>query len=211
MKTLKIHVLPTDPSRRIRKNRYQLLGAALGILLGFWETLDLYRGIALALPIIGFGLAVFNIFIAKKYTYWENRFGPAFDRSLFRLNGLVMLITGLGFYVGGSGWVKYIYFTLAFHFIVIAPHVRMPWKRKRFLRFGADGIVVSRTFRKPSVHPWHDVEAISLYPDHLDLKLRDEKRAIRFSCQLPAEEAARFLQHIRRAREEHDFFFDSRR
>ena len=56
-----------SPQRQKFRDRIQLLGASICIVIGYSETLSFYIGIYFILPLIGFAIAVLNIIFIKYY------------------------------------------------------------------------------------------------------------------------------------------------
>ena len=172
----------TESSRRQeRRDRLQLLAAVLGITVGFTETLNIYKGIAFVIPCLGFFVALVNLIIAGLYRKIRNRFGDNLELILTKINGFVMLITGLGFQIEGSGEIQYVYYALALVFFVLFPYFLLPAKKKKLIINLTDSqIIINRLLFKPVIHSWQDVEFISLKKELLQLKTKGGKKSKKY-------------------------------
>ena len=181
MREINIKYNTSSTSRQERRDRLQLLGASIGITLGFWETFDLYRSIYVTIPVIGFSMAFINIVIAKFYNIFRARYEDKFDILLFKLNGVVMLITGIGFHINESQYGKYAYYILALYFFIVSPYFLTPAKKKKlFIRFNSTRIVINKLFFKPVVYTWDELESIMLNQDVLHLKNNRSKKSRKY-------------------------------
>ena len=108
MKEIKIKYSTVSPRRQELRDRLQLIGASISIIIGYSETLNIYAGITIILPIIGFVIAFINILFVRFYKNLVQKYGDQFELVLMRTNGIIMLITGIGFQIAGSKYIQYI-------------------------------------------------------------------------------------------------------
>ena len=113
------------------RDRVQLLSASLCILIGYSETFSFYRGMLILIPLVGFAIAILNVIFARFYQALTERLGDKFEMILLRLNGVIMVITGLGYQLFGSNYIPYAYYFISVLYFVVLPKVVLPVKKKR--------------------------------------------------------------------------------
>ena len=184
MKEIKIGYNTVSPARQRRRNRMQLFGAAFGILAGFWETFGLYKGIYIVIPVSGFILAGLNIIIGRFYDKVENKYGNRLDIILSRINGFVLLITGIGFHVTGSKYIQYAYYLLSLLFLIVFPYLLFPVKGKKlYMRMTDSGIIVNRLIFKDVIYPWQVIKSVFINENALQVQTKNGKKTKKYFIQ----------------------------
>lgn len=159
----------------------QLFGAAFGILIGFWDTFGLYKGIYIVIPVFGFILAVFNIIIGRFYDKVEKKYGNKLDIILSEINGFVLLVTGVGFHVTGSKYIQYAYYLLSLLFLIVFPCLLLPVKEKKlYMRINDLEITINRLIFKYVIYPWLDIKSVTIYENALQLQVKDGKKTKKY-------------------------------
>lgn len=184
MKEMKIKYNTISISRQLLRDRLQLISASIGIVVGFWETIKIYKGVFLIIPILGFAMALINIVIAKFYIKFMYKYGDKLELILIRMNGMMMLITGLGFHILGSKDIQYAYYLLSFLYFIIFPYFLLPAKNKKLIfHITLTGIVINRLFLKVIQYPWQEIESISLKNEVLQLKIKNRGKMKKYFIQ----------------------------
>lgn len=201
-----------SPKRGERRDRTQLFGAALGIVLGFMETLNIYSGFALIVPMAGFALAAVNVIFAKFYKRLKTRFGDKLEVILLQINGFMMLVTGFGFHISGSKHIQYVYYALSLVFFILLPYFVVPAaKRKLFLHFTDTEIVVHRLLFKEKKHRWRDIQTVLLNTEFIQLISVDGKKSRKYFLQNNAELGiSNISEFLREIKAQKKFSFDIR-
>jgi len=207
---MKITYKSISAKRQERRDRMQLFGAALGIVLGFMETLNIYTGISLIIPILGFALALVNVLIAKFYSTFQKKYGEKLELILFKINGFMMLITGLGFQFSGSKYVKYVYYILSLFFFIVLPYFLIPAKKKKFvLQLTDSEIIVNRFIFKAINYPWQEIETVFLNNEFLQLKTKQGKKSRKYFLQNNTKVlVTEIIDFMKKVKLENDFAFE---
>ena len=144
MKELRLKYHRMSKKHQQKNDRMQLLFASFSFFVGYVDTLDHYSGILILIPIAAFILAFFNIVVAIWYTWFANRYGHNLEANIFRVNGIMMLITALSFQFIGKHNVQYVYYVIAILYLLFLPHIAVKARERLFIRFLPEKIVVHR-------------------------------------------------------------------
>ena len=181
MEEMKIGYNTISSDRQQTRDRLQLAGAAICIFLGFWDTRRMYTGITIMIPIIAFAISIINIIIARFYHKMIKIFGDRLELIVLKINGMIMLITGIGYKLGGSNDIQYVYYLLALIFFIILPYSLLPAKKKNFfIHINQSEIKIYKFFFKPVIHTWQEIEFIILNKSYLELKKKGRKRSKKY-------------------------------
>ena len=179
MDELTISYTIVSPHRQEIRNKLQLIGASVCILLGYSETINIYSGIFIILPIVGLILAILNIIFVRFYRILREKYGDKFEIFIIRTNGIIMLLTGIGYQVAGSKYIQYAYYLLTILFFVILPNVILPAKKKRLvLQFTRSGIIVQKRFRTVT-NTWQSIDSLCIQNGILEIKKKGNREKIK--------------------------------
>ena len=179
MDEIKIKYNRASQKRQDRRDRLQLLSASFGIVIGLTETWKVLTGFFIIIPIFSLILAIANIFIAKSYHKFQKKYGEKFDILLFKMNGIVMLLTGFVFHLNGA---QYIIISLAY--FIILPYFLIPSKKKKpELQINDSGIIVHKLFLNKSIYLWQEVKSILLQHDLLQIKTMKHSKGKKYFFQ----------------------------
>lgn len=208
MKEIIIPYNTVSPRRQVFRNRIQLLGASICIVIGYSETLSFYTGIYLILPLIGFAIAVLNIIFIKYYRILVKKYSDKFEIFLIRTNGIIMLTTGIGYQITGSKYVQYAYYLLTILFFIILPRFILPAKKKRLtLQFTRSGIVVQKRI-KTVIHKWQDIELFCIKKNNLKIKKSGKGKIFKYFLEQKNNKQDQILSFVETIKSEYDHEFD---
>lgn len=176
MDSLELSYNRLSPKRELFRNRFQLLSASIVIFLGYADTFNEYTGALVTLPIIGFCIAILDIFIAKAYTKLEAKFGHSLEYTVFRINGLIMFVGGLGYHFLGSQFIQYAYYFIAFVSFFILPHVSRSAKKKKTLCLSDSFILINRKIGKPIIYKKDNIYNVELKGSCLIITLANQRQ-----------------------------------
>ena len=200
METLTIYYNTKSPGAELRQNRFQLLAASLSIVIGYFESFRFYTGISVVIPIIGFIIAVFNIPFAIFYTKLTQKIGKKFELLLLRTDGLIMLITGIGYQLAGSNLVPIAYYILTIMYFVVLPYFLLPVKAKRYyIRLNKEGVSLRGLVKRLQLK-WSDIEFITCRDDLFKLKRTGKRKVQKFylkSNETDLKQAARIIKQAK--------------
>jgi len=180
MKELIINYSNISPRRLVIMDKVQLIAAAAGIALGYYETWNKYEGISIIVPLTGFVIAFINILVVRFYGRLVNKYGNKFEIFLFRLNGIVLLITGISFQIFGAKYIQYVYYIIALFSFYIVPNFIIPAKKQKYyIHLSDTQIIVSRFFSK-NIFSWNEISSFKNNNGILVLKNNRSKRAAKF-------------------------------
>jgi hypothetical protein len=184
MEQLKVLYTAISPARQARIDRFQLLSASFCLVWGLGETLKGFSGMLLLIPIFGFIAAVFNIVMVIFYSKFKNRFGDRVEILFLKSNGIIMLITGIGFHFSGSNRIQYAYYILTLLYFIILPYFLIPARKKKYiLRLNPTEIAFYKPLFKPTLYSWQKIESIMVDKNGLQLRITGKKRFKRYYFQ----------------------------
>jgi len=177
MEELRVFYTTVSPARRARIDRFQLLSASFCLLIGFSEALKEFSGLLFLIPIFGLIAAIFNVIIVLNYSKLKSKFGEKVEILFLKANGVIMLITGIGFHSSGSIRMQYIYYLLALLYFILLPYFLIPAVMKKYIiRFRSSAIIFEKSVFKPVQYSWQEIESIIVDKMGLKLKKLGKKR-----------------------------------
>jgi hypothetical protein len=133
------------------------------------------------------------------------KYGNKFELLLNRANGIVMLITGIGFHISGSKYIQYAYYLLAILFWIIYPIFMLPAKNKRmFLTFTQSEIIVQKRLRAIK-KAWQNIDLIGIQNNVLRLKLHDQKNINKYFIEPDNKRQTEIMNFIENLKVENNF------
>jgi hypothetical protein len=205
MRKIRIRYNSISPRRQEWRARLQLLLASVSIIAGYAENLGTYTHIAVILPTIGFVIAFLNILLARFYRYFIKKYGGKFELLLFRSNGIVMLITGIGFHISGSKYIQYAYYLLTIMFLSIFPIFILPAKNKRmFLTLTQSEFIVQKRLRSIK-NAWQNVDLIGIQNNVLRLKLHGRNKFKKYFIEPDPKRQTEIMVFIDKLRVQNDY------
>lgn len=197
-----------SPQRQKFRDRIQLLGASICIVIGYSETLSFYTGIYFILPLIGFAIAVLNIIFIKYYKILVKKYGDKFEIFLIRTNGIIMLTTGIGYQITGSKYVQYAYYLLTILFFFILPWFILPAKKKRLtLQFTGSGIIVKKRI-KTVIHKWQNIELFCIKKNVLKIKKSGKVKIFKYFLEQKNNKQEQILSFVKTIKSEYGHEID---
>lgn len=199
----------TVSSRRQEvRNRIQLIGASLCIVIGYSESFNIYTGMFIIVPIIGLAIVVLNIIFARFYRCLIKKYGDKFEIFLIKTNGIIMLTTGIGYQIAGSKYIQYAYYLLTVLFFVILPNFVLPAKRKRLvLKITPSKIIVQKRLRTIA-HTWQNIDLICIQQDILQIKKKGNRKALKYYLDLESNIQAQLFDLAENIKSEYGYKFD---
>jgi hypothetical protein len=211
MKEIKIRYNAVSARRQELIDRMQLLLASISIIAGYSESLSIYRGIAIVLPIIGFFIVFLNILFAGFYRYFVHKYGNKFETILIRANGIVMLITGIGFHITGSKYIQYVYYLLTIIFFIILPNFILPLRNKRMvLTFAESELIVQKRLRVIKI-AWKNIELISIQKSFINIRLNGEKQIKKYFIDPVGERHTEIMSFLENLKTQKGYNFEIQR
>ena len=208
MREVKIQYTAVSQRRQEWRDRLQLLGASISIIIGYAETFHIYTGIAIILPILGFVIAFLNIIFARFYQNLIQKYGDKFELALLRTSGIAMLITGIGFHISGSKYIQYAYYLLTLLYFIILPYFILPAKKnKRVLILTPSDLVVHKRIRAIK-NAWQDIERIWIQKDVIKIKQKGYNKIKQYFIKPNAEEQNAISEFIETIKFEKDYGFE---
>lgn len=168
-----------SPRRQEINDRIQLLAASFTIILGYWGSLGIYTGIKVILPITGFAIALLNLLFVRFYKKLVQKYGFRFEVLILRINGIIMLTTGIGYYLNGSKYLHFTYYFLTICYFLILPYIIIRAKKKRMLRFSESKIITSGKIGK-NMFLWQNIESIEIQGNQLTISEKNKHRKKKF-------------------------------
>ena len=168
-----------SPRRQEINDRVQLLAASITIFLGYWDTLSFFTGIKMILPVTGFSIALLNILFVRFYKRLIKKYGYRFEVLILRINGIIMLTTGIGYHLTGSNYIQYAYFILTLCYFLILPYFILKVRKRRMLRFTPSKIIVTKLLRETAMF-WNDIDFIDLQGNMLTIGEKEKRRKRKF-------------------------------
>ena len=208
MKSLKVKYNTVSRRRQEWRDRLQLLGAAIGIVIGYMESFHIYTGISIVLPITGFVIAFVNILFVKFYKNLVQKYGRKFEFILLRINGLVMLITGIGFHITGSKYIQYAYYLVAILYMIVFPFFIYPMKKKNLvLLFTPFEFIAHKRIRVIKT-PWKDIDRVRIQKDLIEVKQKKHPKIDRYFIEPTVEKYAEIFDCIDTLKSENGYRFE---
>ena len=208
MNEIRVTYNTVSPRRQEYRDRMQLLGASISIVIGYSETFKFYTGITIILPIIGFVLVFLNVLFARFYRYLIKKYGAKFELLLIRANGIIMLITGIGYQVTGSKYIQYAYYLLAVLFFIILPNFLLPAKKKRLvLQITRLNIIIQKRFRTVR-HTWQEIDLICIQKDALKIKTKGTSKLKNYFLEQEDNKQIQMFDFIDNIKSEHNYNFE---
>jgi hypothetical protein len=209
MREIKIRYNSISPRRQEWRGRLQLIAASVGIIAGYSESLSIYTSVAIILPIIGFFIAFLNILFARFYSYFMKKYGNKFELLLIRANGIVMLITGIGFHISGSKYIQYAYYILTIMFLIIFPIFILSAKNKRMiLTFTQSEFIIQKRLR-PIKNAWQNIDLIGIQNNVLSLKIHDQNKIKKYFIEPDDKRQTEIMDYIEKLKAENDYKYKS--
>lgn len=205
MESYTIYYSTKSSKALIRQNRFQLLGASFSIIIGYLESFQFYTSLSAVIPVIGLVVAFCNITFAAFYEKLTKKYGNKFEMLLLRTDGLIMLITGIGYDLAGSDLVPVAYYMLTLMYFVVLPYLLLPAKAKRyFIQIGPSGISLRGMLMRLQLK-WGDIEFITLQNDLLTLKRLGRRKV--YKCFIREYEAgfSQILEFIKKVETRNHF------
>jgi hypothetical protein len=210
MNEIRIKYDSISPRRQEIRDKVQLLVASLTIFLGYLETMGIYKGIAIVLPVIGFAIALLNILFIRFYRNFINRYSYKFEILLLRTNGIIMLITGIGYYFSGSKHLHYAYYLLTLIYFVILPYCLLQAKNKRILKFTQSKIIVIKKVRTVA-HLWHNIDFIDIQKNVLKISEKGNKTIKKYFLEEDELKQSQLVDFIEDIKSKQNDSFDIRK
>ncbi len=205
MREIKIQYYSISPHRQEWRDRLQLILASVSIIAGYSESLSIYTNVAIILPITGFFIAFLNILFARFYRYFMKKYGNKFELLLNMANGIVMLITGIGFHISGSKYIQYAYYILTMIFLIIFPIFILPAKNKKmFLTFTQSEFIVQKKLRAIK-KAWQNIDLIGIHNNVLISKLHDQKKNKKYFIEPDDKRQNEIMNFIENLKVENDY------
>lgn len=205
MREIKIRYNSISPHRQEWRDRLQLILASVSIIAGYSESLSIYTNVAIILPIIGFFIAFLNILFARFYRYLMKKHGDKFELLLIIANGIVMLITGIGFHISGSKYIQYAYYLLTIMLLIIFPIFILPAKNKRmFLTFNQSEFIIQKRMRAIK-NAWQNIDLIGIQNNVLRLKLNGQKKIKKYFIEPDVKRQTEIINFIENLKVENDY------
>jgi hypothetical protein len=207
---LKVFYTAVSPARRVRIDRFQLLSASFCLVLGLGETLKGFSGMLLLIPIFGFIAAVFNIVMVIFYRKLKNRFGDRVEVLFLKANGIIMLITGVGFHFSGSNRIQYAYYILALLYFIILPYFLIPARKKKYIfRLNPTEITFYKPLFKPALYSWQGIESVMVDKNGLQLRTTGKKKFKRYYFQHTNDELGiEIVNQLTKIKSDNDYSFE---
>jgi hypothetical protein len=208
LKSIEIKYNTVSPHRQEWRDRLQLLGASISIVVGYMETFNIYTGVAIILPIAGFLIAFLNILFVKFYRNLVQRYGEKFELILLRINGFILLITGIGFHITGSKYIQYAYYLLTILFFIILPYFVYPAKKKKlFLIFTPSEFVVHKRIRVVKT-VWEKIDLVRIQKNLIEIKRKEHDKITRYFINPTDEENTEIANFIENLKIENSYSFE---
>jgi hypothetical protein len=208
MKEIKIKYSTVSPRRQELRDRLQLIGASISIIIGYSETLNIYAGITIILPIIGFVIAFINILFVRFYKNLVQKYGDQFELVLMRTNGIIMLITGIGFQIAGSKYIQYAYYLLTILFFIILPYFILPAKKKKLvLIFTPSELIVHKRLRAIK-SAWQHIDRIWIHKGVIKIKQKGHNKIKQFFFEATTEKQTTIYGFIENIKFEKGYGFE---
>ena len=176
MSEFTLHYQNRSKKDQSKRDKIQLLFASFSLAIGTVDTFQMYSGVWILIPIVSFAVAAMNLFIVIRFRWFEQKYGSRFEAAVFRFNGVLLLLTALGFQFAGKNAVQYVYYGLAIAYFVLIPRILTAAREKMILSIDEDKIVVCRSVRQPQQYSWSDVESIILMNELIQVKWKQKKR-----------------------------------
>ena len=210
VKELQLHYSRMPENRQRRHDRIQLLIASLSFITGYMDSLQDYPGWLLLIPMVSFIIALMNILIVVRYSWFERKYGPNLESTVFRINGIMMLVTALSFELIGRHRVQYAYYVLAIIYFFILPHIAINARKKMYITFSVNMILI-RSLRRSIELRWPDIEIINLTNGLLKIKSKKRRRVRKYYLQTNDPAPLSALEMLLKVRQkEYGFSFKER-
>ena len=209
MNDIKINYNTVSLKRQLWRDRIQLLSASLCIILGYSETWAGYTGVRILVPIFGFIIAFLNILFARFYRQISQKFGENFEIYLLRLNGVIMLLTGMGYHVLGSLYIQYAYYILSIMLFIVLPKFVLSAKRKKLFLEMNDAQITTHRLIRTVTRSWQDFESILFHNGVLQFTLKGGRKSKKlFLQQTGNSHGVELLDFFQRIKRDHDYSFE---
>ncbi|MBN2426072.1 MAG: hypothetical protein JXR46_16865 [Calditrichaceae bacterium] len=169
MNEIKLKYQKNSPEKLLKTDRIQILTAAFALLIGYIDTFHAYIGALMIIPIIGITIAILNFILVIRLKYFYKKFGEKLSLFMFRSNGLMLLITALGYQFIGRHAVQYVLYVLSLIYLFVLPVISGKVKRKYQIAFGNGQITIMRPGRNPLHHNIKNLDDIIIQGDKLTI------------------------------------------
>jgi hypothetical protein len=207
MSEIKVKYNTISPRHQERRIRFQLIGASICIIIGYFETFNVYTGITIILPLIGFALAFLNLLFARFYRSLVQKYGEKLELILLRNNGIIMLITGIGFQIAGSKYIQYAYFLLSILYFIILPNLILPAKKKKLVLILSPSKLIVRNRIRLIKKDWQTIDNIWIQNGIIKIKQKGHKKIKQYFIEPNDEKQTAISAFIENIRSEKGFDF----
>lgn len=209
MKEINIFYNNRSYRNRKRQDIIQLLIASFSNCMAYFDSIKDYTGLLTLLPIISFGISIVNIIIIKNYDNFNNKYGYKLETSIFRINGVIMLITALGFQFIGEHTVQLAYYFISLAYLTVIPATTLKVRKNMIINLKLDRIIIARTFFSPLEYLWQDIESIIVERELLQLKIKNEKKQKKYYLKIiESSQYLKLLSFLEQLKEKYNFSLD---
>ena len=176
MDELKINYNIVSKKHQTQNDRIQILIASFVLTVGFIELFESFTGVLVLIPILAFIISLINIFIVLKYNWFDEKYGLVFEANIFRINGIIILITALSIQFVGDHTVQYVYYVLAVFYLFFLPAIATKVRSKMMLIFLSEKIIAIRLISKPKEYIWKNIDTIIRNGELLRIKEKKTRK-----------------------------------
>lgn len=139
-------------------DKMQLICAAVALLAVGLEGLESDSKVQFYFSLTFVLIAILEFVLAIKYARFKSIYENNFEEIVFRINGIVMLLTGLSLQFLGKDLVQYPYYLLSIVYFFVMPKIFLKARSKLMIILGESGLQIKRMLFAPLEFRWDQIE-----------------------------------------------------
>jgi len=164
-----------------KSDRIQLFFATFSLIMGYLDSLQDYTGWLILIPVVSLTIALFNTGIVILYNKIDKKYGWHMEAIIFRIAGMMILLSALGFQFIGHHHVQYVLYAMALLYLIILPKFVIQIRPKMIINFQHVRIQVLRPLMAHSLElSWQDITAIEVNKNLIKIKNTKRKKFRKF-------------------------------
>jgi len=163
MKELIIKYSRFSEKKQKFSEKMQLICAAIALMAVGLEGLESDSKIQFYISLIFILVSILDFVLAIKYEKFISMYKVNFEIIILRINGIVMLLTGLSLQYLGKDLIQYPYYILSVFYIYVIPKMSLKAKSKRLIILSESGIQIKRILFSALEYNWSKLENYEFY------------------------------------------------
>ncbi|MCK5145660.1 hypothetical protein KAR48_02830 [bacterium] len=177
---IQIQYKRSSPAKEQRRDRAQLIGTALVLMLTLMGVLEDPTTPLIILAIISVLIGCVHLFCGIRYNHLKNLMDNHFDIALFRITGIVFLLDGAMLQLQGSHTVFIIHYALGLFYFFGLISLRKKVEENFILKADESALTVNTFKKRPETIPWSEISSIQIESHMITVIHTGRRRPRRF-------------------------------